>query len=89
MKIVNIDGYSTNPGDLSWEQFKKYGDFVVYDRTEPDEIYERIKDADCIFMNKSILTNEMLDNFSFPPLYSMHGLRNTLAKIFDTPSTFR
>ena len=80
MKIVNIDGYSTNPGDLSWEQFKKYGDFVVYDRTEPDEIYERIKDADCIFMNKSILTNEMLDKL---PKLKYVGLQSTGVNVID------
>ena len=61
MKIVNIDGHCTNPGDLSWEQFKKYGDFTVYERTEPEQIVERICDADAIFCNKSIITNEILD----------------------------
>ena len=43
MKIVNLEGYTTNPGDLSWEPFKKYGDFVVYDRTKPEDIIERAK----------------------------------------------
>ena len=41
MKIVNLDGYTTNPGDLSWDQFKKYGDLTVYDRTPPELVIER------------------------------------------------
>ena len=43
MKIVNLDGYTTNPGDQSWENFKKYGDFTVYERTAPEEVLERAK----------------------------------------------
>ena len=37
MKIVVLDGFSANPGDLSWEELKKLGSLTVYDRTEPDE----------------------------------------------------
>lgn len=33
MKIVNLDGYTTNPGDLSWDGIKRFGDYTVYDRT--------------------------------------------------------
>ena len=80
MKIVNIDGVCTNPGDLSWEPFKKYGDFVVYDRTEPDEIYDRIKDAECIIINKSIITNEMLAKL---PKLKYVGLQSTGYNIID------
>ena len=51
MKIVNLDGYTTNPGDQSWESFKKYGDFTVYERTAPEEVLERAKDADALIIN--------------------------------------
>ena len=40
MKIVILDGYSANPGDLSWEPLKELGTLVVYDRTAPGEVVE-------------------------------------------------
>ncbi len=43
MKIVNLDGFTTNPGDLSWEGIEKLGDYIVYERTAPDEIINRAK----------------------------------------------
>lgn len=80
MKIVNIDGHCTNPGDLSWDSFNKYGDFTVYDRTEPEQIYDRIKDADCIFCNKSIITNDLLDKL---PKLKYVGLQSTGVNVID------
>ena len=80
MKIVNLDGCSTNPGDLSWEPFYKYGDFTVYERTAPEKIVERAKDADCIIINKSIITNEMLDEL---PNLKYVGLQSTGYNVID------
>ena len=80
MKIVNIDGCCTNPGDLSWEPFKKYGDFTVYDRTSPEQIYERIKDADIIMINKTVITNEMLDRL---PKLKYIALQSTGTNVVD------
>lgn len=64
MKTVIIDGYSANPGDLSWDVYSKFGEYVVYDRTEttPNDrlIIERIKDADAIVVNKNEITREMM-----------------------------
>ncbi|MBE6742022.1 MAG: D-2-hydroxyacid dehydrogenase [Ruminococcaceae bacterium] len=74
MKIVNLDGYSTNPGDLSWEQFEKYGDFVVYERTKPEEIIERAKDADCLIINKSYISAEIIEKL---PKLKYVGLQST------------
>ena len=45
MKIVVLDGYALNPGDLSWEDWKSLGELVVYDRTSPDELLSRAGDA--------------------------------------------
>ena len=42
MKIVNLDGHTTNPGDLSWDGIKELGEYTVYDRTAPEEIVERV-----------------------------------------------
>ena len=80
MKIVNLEGYTTNPGDLSWEPFKKYGDFVVYDRTKPEDIIERAKDADCLIINKSIITKEHLEQL---PKLKYVGLQSTGYNVID------
>ncbi|HAS73588.1 MAG TPA: glycerate dehydrogenase [Clostridiales bacterium UBA8960] len=60
MKIVVLDGYTLNPGDLSWDALKNYGDLVVYDRTEDQDIIERIGDSDVVFTNKTLISKEIL-----------------------------
>ena len=63
MKIVVLDGYTENPGDLSWAPLEQFGELTVYDRT-PDEdavIIERIGDAEIVFTNKCPLRREVLD----------------------------
>lgn len=66
MKIVVLDGYTLNPGDISWEGLKKIGDLTVYDRTEYDKsgemlIIERVGDAEVVFTNKTPLSRESMD----------------------------
>ena len=61
MKIVVLDGYTLNPGDLSWDGFKTLGDFTCYDRTAASEIVERIADAEIVITNKTPITKETLD----------------------------
>ena len=64
MKIVVLDGYTENPGDLSWEALGALGDLVVYDRTsyeESDLIAERIGDAEIVVMNKTPISRATLD----------------------------
>lgn len=80
MKIVNLDGYTTNPGDLSWKNFEKYGEFIVYDRTLPEQIIERAHDADCLIINKSVITAEMLDKM---PRLKYVGLQSTGYNVID------
>ena len=60
MKIVLLDAYTTNPGDLDWSFLNAFGEVVVYDRTDDEDIYERIKDADIVVTNKTPLNREML-----------------------------
>lgn len=60
MKIVILDGYTENPGDLSWEGFEKLGELTVYDRTSPDKIIERIGDADAVIVNKTPITRDVI-----------------------------
>jgi glycerate dehydrogenase len=61
MKIVVLDGYTLNPGDLTWEGLEKLGDLIVYDRTPKDKVVERIGDAEIIFINKVKITREILE----------------------------
>lgn len=58
MKIVVLDGYTLNPGDIDWDGFKKLGEFICYDRTPADKILERVADADAVITNKTPLTRE-------------------------------
>ena len=61
MKIVVLDGYTENPGDLSWDEMKKYGELTVYDRTPAEEVVNRIGNAEVVFTNKTPITKETMD----------------------------
>lgn len=58
MKIVILDGYTENPGDLSWDGFAALGQLTVYDRTPANQILSRIADAEIVITNKTPLTRE-------------------------------
>ena len=65
MKIVVLDGYTENPGDLSWGELEKLGEFTVYDRTsltDENEAIERIGDAEIVITNKTPITKKVLDS---------------------------
>ena len=61
MKIVVLDGFTLNPGDLSWGALEALGETVIYDRTANEQIVSRIADADCILTNKTPISAETLD----------------------------
>lgn len=64
MKIVVLDGYTENPGDLSWAELEKYGDLTVYDRsslTDENEAIARIGDAEVVYTNKTPITKKVMD----------------------------
>ena len=61
MKIVVLDGYTENPGDLSWGGFEKLGEVTVYDRTPEDKIIERIGSAEIVIMNKTPISRETMN----------------------------
>lgn len=61
MKIVILDGYSVNPGDLSWEELEACGELTVYDRTNTEDILKRTKNADAILTNKVVISSEIID----------------------------
>lgn len=64
MKIIVLDGYTLNPGDLSWDALRALGDVTVYDRTPCDseqEIIRRIADAEVVYTNKTPINRRVLD----------------------------
>lgn len=63
MKIVILDGYTENPGDLSWAELEKLGEVTIYDRTpyEDSEIIRRIGDAEIVLTNKTPIRRAVLD----------------------------
>lgn len=61
MKIVILDGHAVNPGDLSWDFLKQFGEVTVYERTPVDEVAGRIGNAEIALINKSPITVEVLD----------------------------
>ncbi|MVM28987.1 D-2-hydroxyacid dehydrogenase [Spirosoma sp. HMF4905] len=81
MKIVVLDGYTLNPGDLSWEGLEKFGDVTVYDRTPADQVVERAKDAEIIFTNKTPLGEDLLTQL---PVLKFIGVLATGYNIINT-----
>lgn len=60
MKIVILDGYTTNPGDLSWDFLNEFGTYTVYDRTPKEKIVERAAGCDIIITNKTPIDAETI-----------------------------
>ena len=60
MKIVILDGYTTNAGDLSWNGISELGDLTVYDRTAPGEVIDRCLGAEAVLTNKVVLTDDVM-----------------------------
>ena len=61
MKIAVLDGYTSNPGDLSWDAFEEFGELTVHDRTTPEEVVARCAGCEVVFTNKVILNAEIID----------------------------
>ena len=81
MKIVVLDGYTLNPGDLTWKGLEELGKLKVYDRTPKDKIIERIGDAEIIFTNKTPLSK---DTFDQVPQVKYVGVLATGYNVVDT-----
>ena len=68
MKIVILDGYTANPGDLTWKELEEMGELMVYDRTSPSETVARAAEADIVLTNKVIIGKtemEQLPNLKY------------------------
>lgn len=84
MKIVILDGYTANPGDYSWKELNTFGEVEIYDRTSPNEVIERAKDADMILTNKVVLKGDTLAQL---PLLKYIGILATGYNIIDVDET--
>lgn len=83
MKIVVLDGYGLNPGDLSWGDMKALGDLTVYDRTATNELMERSAGAEVLITNKTVISAE--DMAALPELKYI-GVLATGYNIVDIPA---
>lgn len=83
MKIVILDAYFTNPGDLSWDGFKDLGQLEIYDRTTPDEIVARCIEADCILTNKVVIDKNIINQL---PNLKYIGVLATGYNVVDIPA---
>ena len=61
MKIVVLDGYTLNPGDLSWKKIEKLGEFICYDRTDEKDVISRIGDAEIVITNKTPVSRKSIE----------------------------
>lgn len=60
MKIVVLDGYTLNPGDLDWDGLRRLGECAFHDRTERQDVLRRAKDAGCVLTNKTVLDGDLM-----------------------------
>ena len=81
MKITILDGNALNPGDLSWDCLKKYGQVTVYQQTAPESVIERIGDSDAVFLNKIVINSKIL---SACPNLKYIGVLATGYNVIDT-----
>ena len=81
MKIVVLDAYALNPGDLSWEKIQSFGECEIYDRTPPELTIERAQNAEVIFTNKVILSKTTIEQL---PKLKFIGVLATGFNVVDT-----
>ena len=81
MKIVILDGYSANPGDLSWKELEQLGEVTVYDRTSPNDTVTRLSDAEVALTNKVVINKDILAQL---PKLKYIGVLATGYNVVDT-----
>ena len=69
-KIVVLDGYAANPGDISWDPLRELAEVVIYERSRPEEVAKRIAGAEIILTNKVFIDRYLIEN---TPPYVMWG----------------
>ena len=83
MKIVVLDGGTLNPGDLSWDAFKAFGEIDIYDVTPEDKVIERSRQADVLIVNKIVLDKNTLSQL---PKLKYIGVTATGYNVIDVKS---
>ena len=86
MNIVILDGFASNPNDFSWEPLEAFGSLTVYDRTKPEEVIARAKDAEILIINKIDMTDDVISNL---PKLKYIGILATGYNNIDTESAHR
>lgn len=80
MKIVILDGFAANPGDLSWKGFSRFGEVTCYPRTSSQDLLDRAAGADVLFTNKTVLNRQAIQSL---PQLKMIGVLATGYNIVD------
>ena len=80
MKIVILDGFAANPGDLSWQGLERFGQVVCYPRTAPEQVLERAQGAQMLLTNKTVLSRQIIESL---PQLQMIGVLATGYNIVD------
>ena len=86
MKIVILDGYTLNPGDLSWEPLKELGEVTVYERTAPKDVCKRAEGAEVVVTNKVVLDEAVLEKL---PSLKYIGVLATGYNVVDVAAAAR
>ncbi|HWI90704.1 MAG TPA: NAD(P)-dependent oxidoreductase, partial [Flavisolibacter sp.] len=86
MRIVVLDGYTLNPGDLSWAGIEAFGELTVYERTPKEKILERSEGAEVLLTNKTPLDKQMLNQL---PTLKYIGVLATGYNVIDTEAAHR
>ena len=86
MNIIILDGYALNPGDLSYDSLEQFGTLKVYDRTTPEQVIERAKDADALLINKVVLGEK---EFAQLPQLRYVGVQATGYNVVDVEAARR
>ncbi|HEU5053469.1 MAG TPA: D-2-hydroxyacid dehydrogenase, partial [Hanamia sp.] len=86
MKIVVLDGFAMNPGDLTWKNLEQLGETKIYERSSQKETEERIAEADMVLTNKAVLNKELIDS---APKLKYIGVMATGYNIIDLAAAHR
>lgn len=86
MKIVVLDGYTTNPGDIDWSPLQSLGEVEIYDRTSPEEVVQRSKEATVLLTNKVIINEDILSHL---PSLQYIGIMATGFNVVDLDAASR
>jgi len=83
MNIVVLDGYTSNPGDITWTELESIGPCRIYDSSAPEDVVQRCRDAEIVLTNKTVLNAAILENL---PELRYIGVLATGYNVVDVPA---